>query len=62
MNPVLWIVGGPVALALGHRGIDRAYTAGGTGLLQWLALAGIVLRRLMLWGGIGLLSLVLWRR
>ena len=56
---ILWIVGGPVALALGQRGLDRVRPD--TARDQWLALAGIALSRRMLWGGIVVPCLVLWR-
>jgi len=54
---ILWIIGGPVALTLGHRGLERVRPD--TARDQWLALAGIALSRLMLWGGIVMLFLVL---
>jgi hypothetical protein len=56
---ILWIVGGPVALALGQRGLDRVRPDKARD--QWLALAGIALSRLMLWGGIVVPCLVLWQ-
>jgi nitric oxide reductase large subunit len=54
---VLWIVGGPVALALGQRGFDRVRPDKDRD--HRLALAGIALSRLMLWGGFVVLCLVL---
>jgi hypothetical protein len=56
---ILWIVGGPVALALGQRGLDRVRPDKARD--QWLALAGIALNRLMLWGGIVVPCLALWQ-
>jgi hypothetical protein len=50
LSLILWIVGGPVALALGQRGFDRVRP--GKARDEWLALAGIFLSRLMVWGGI----------
>jgi hypothetical protein len=54
---ILWIIGGPVALTLGHRGLERVRA--GKDLDSQLARGGIFLSRLMLWGGIVMLFLVL---
>jgi hypothetical protein len=54
---ILWIIGGPVALTLGHRGLERVRP--GKDRDPQLARGGIFLSRLMLWGGIMMLFLVL---
>jgi hypothetical protein len=54
---ILWIIGGPVALTLGHRGLERVRP--GKDRDPQLARRGIFLSRLMLWGGIMMLFLVL---
>ena len=60
LSLILWIVGGPVALALGHRGLERV--GAGKARDEWLALAGILLSRLMVWGGIIVPCLLLQSR
>jgi sorbitol-specific phosphotransferase system component IIC len=52
----LWVVGGPVTLALAKQVRER--NRPGKDRDHRLAVAGIVLSRLMLWGAAGLL---LWR-
>ena len=50
-----WLVGGPVALALGGCAAKRVQSGKGTRRDGELAGAGIILSRVMLWGGVALL-------
>jgi hypothetical protein len=53
-----WFLGGPIALALGGYAAKRVRSGEGTIRDGKLAGAGIILSRVMLWGGVGLLLLV----
>lgn len=56
-----WLVGGPLALALGHRAIKRTQAAEGAAGDRSLARMGVILSRTMLWGGVALAVIVFWR-
>ncbi len=55
-----WFAGGPVAPALGGCAAKRVRSGKGTSRHGELAWAGILLSRVMLWGGVGLRLLVLF--
>jgi hypothetical protein len=55
-----WFLGGPIALALGGYAAKRVRSGQGNPLDGQLANSGILLSRVMLWGSVSLLFLVLF--
>ena len=55
----LWLVGGPIALALSGRALKLLQPGDDTKRLRQLASAGLLLSRLLLWGVLGGLLLAM---